>query len=294
MLAKIAVLVSVLAVTQANWLNGAMNKDQATPYTAACITGNFRPSNGDYMPQSTASPFKVIVRAAKDGRYYPGDPVIVKIRSINPNTLFESYHIRGDCSKPVFSGNFTCEGGKESNYCNEDKNPNRKVDAITNVNNTLKSEVKCIWTPPNHSIGNVQFSATVVESHEKFWTGVLSKVIKPSLSVISYEAHQDQIVKAKMAEFQKLSQNAMRQYKQMMAGMAGQSGGSPFSSLFGGAQKTNQNQQANPAMQMMSGFLQNQRQGRGMGQQQSWGNRFNMGESQGGEANENPMFGGAW
>jgi len=244
----LSLLAAVLAVAAARaaqpapaqdlqWATGAKNNDTTTPYSSACVTGNYRPTHGNIMPQNSPSPYTVTVYTNMGGAlseaffYQAGQEYTVKISGNGlPITAF---HFRGDNSEPTFNGSISCVGGKLSNFCNDASNPLSKVEAVTNVDVAPKAEVTCTWRAPDHSIGGVQFVATIVQNYDQFWTGVRSQAIIPAASMMSYAEHQQRVMQEKMALARVQSAALMKQMNAMIANAKKQHGQSSMGGMNG-------------------------------------------------------------
>ncbi|KAK7093221.1 putative defense protein 3 isoform X1 [Littorina saxatilis] len=171
-----AVVVAVVVAMTNAYPNGAPTLQMNMMMNSMCTTGNMRPGhtrNGQfYMPQNTPAPFTLTVDNANIP-YKTGSKVRVTLTA-KPGKSFKGFFITGDGEDAPagLQGTFEAALGtqaKPARFCRQ---------GITHTNNLTKTAVTVLWSPNvNYTHGKIQFKATVVESFERFYTGVLSNTV---------------------------------------------------------------------------------------------------------------------
>lgn len=220
-----------------------------------CTTGNLRPKHSFrgqlLLPQTSAPPATLRVENA-NVRYGPASPKIKVTLQAEAGKVFKGFFISGD-GEDVRGFEGTFEPDQTSADARSAKAVKSCVHGITHGDSNPKTSVSVLWTPPaNYTYGRVQFKATVVESYDKFWTGVLSNFIDPSPGLPTQTEYADQKAREMQQQFQKMmggvgqGQNAgaglmntdmMNNLRNMMSGLGGvpNGGGAPnFGHLFQG------------------------------------------------------------
>jgi len=284
-----------------------------------CMSGNFRPKNGQFMPQADKSPFTVDVTSPSIMMYRPGQLVTVQI-TIPAGKSIRGFFLHGDNSQPTFGGKLTCDKDA-TNKPVATKVTVCGTQGMTHVDETEKtSNIVCKWNPPSFSVGKVQFSATIVVNRTTFYTGVLSEVtLDPAPNTQTYEQKQQELMdqaKRQAAQYQTMLKNMMgnmgnmgnmmgnmmgnnRQQKaggnaggnnmmanmmKQMMGQMGQRGGNTAGNMGGMGGMGGQNQNMNAFTQMFNSMKQQQQ---GQQQQNNWMRQWgNNGGEGAGEARE--------
>ncbi|XP_055955451.1 putative ferric-chelate reductase 1 [Patella vulgata] len=159
----------VLCFCLAVYLNKGTCYMTGAPF-GTCLT--MYPHHGSAVHQTTDTPFTITVDKAT---YLPDDELTVVIGSANDTTFkgleLKVHRLIGN--QEVLEGQFTqfnttklqtqnCFGG--------DKN------LITHTNNNTVTSLTIKWRAPSENIGDIQFTATVVESFSVFWFNVKAVV----------------------------------------------------------------------------------------------------------------------
>ncbi|KAK3731592.1 hypothetical protein RRG08_007671 [Elysia crispata] len=205
-------------------MNNASNPVEAL--SSFCTTGNFRPNHGDFLPQATPAPYTIKVFSPSGQIYKPGQAVSVTIESTAAGKL-KGFFLQGDATEASFAGDLNCAGyGHQVNFCGKS--------GITHSDATPKTLVQCTWTPPDFQIGQVQFTATIVENFSTFWTGVKSEVnLSPDPTTMTYEQKSLQLREQLMSQFQHGAPNLANRLQSQL-------GPNGLSGLFGQSQKQGQ------------------------------------------------------
>lgn len=177
MLTLVLTLASLLAVTLA-FPNGA-RIPQDKQMDSMCTTGNQRPfhttpDNQLIMPQPGPAPVTLTARA-NNNPYRSGSVFRVILKAARGQT-FKGFFITADAEDAKFGvkGVFSAEGphrtrAKSTMFCSP---------GITHTNSQPKNQVVITYrVPANFTHGTIQFKATVVMDHAKFYTGVLSNSV---------------------------------------------------------------------------------------------------------------------
>ncbi|XP_059178929.1 putative defense protein [Physella acuta] len=212
-----AILLCAIMMASCHGFNFNNGNNFMDALSSHCTSGNFRPNNGDHMPQATPAPYTITVVSPSGTMYSPGQEVTITIEGARNATgvrKFQGFFIQGDVTKASFSGDITCGAdGHNVTYCGKP--------GAGNTNDLPKEKVVCKWTPPDFQMGTLQFVATIEENFSTFWTGVKSETnLSPDPSTMTYEQKALQMREKLLRQMQGLT------------GFAGQNQ-NPFAGIFG-------------------------------------------------------------
>ncbi|XP_069823662.1 putative ferric-chelate reductase 1 [Dendropsophus ebraccatus] len=135
--------------------------------TPACDT--MMPSHQGNGAQTTTSPYSITVSRKN---FSPGDVITVTITASGSNSfkgfLLQARAVGGNW----MTGTFTTSDSNAQLICGSQSNS-----AVSHRNSNAKTSITASWTAPEGA-GPVQFTATVVQSFNTFWTGVQSDIIQ--------------------------------------------------------------------------------------------------------------------
>ncbi|KAK6174642.1 hypothetical protein SNE40_017879 [Patella caerulea] len=135
-----------------------------------CLT--MYPHHGSAVHQTTETPFTITVDKAT---YQPDEELTVVIGSAN-DTIFRGLELkvhRLTGNQEILEGQFTQFNStklKTQNCFGGEKN------LITHSNNNTVTSLTITWQAPSQNIGDIQFTATIVESFSVFWFNVKAAV----------------------------------------------------------------------------------------------------------------------
>ncbi|CAG5115120.1 unnamed protein product [Candidula unifasciata] len=181
-------------------------------FSSYCTSGNFRPSHGNILAQSSPAPYNITVTSPAGNIYKPGQIVTITIEGTKtPNRKsFKGFFLQGDSTQASFAGDITCgDKGKKATFCGKS--------GATHVSAVVKDSIVCQWTPPDFQLGRVQFVATIVANFSTFWTGVKSSsTLLEDPTTMTYEEKSKQV-----------REQMMRQFQQGASGLGSPAGQSP-------------------------------------------------------------------
>ncbi|NXU58541.1 FRRS1 reductase, partial [Turnix velox] len=129
--------------------------------------------NYEAEPQTSAPPYLITVSF---DNFEPENEVQVTLEALKDG--FKGFHlqareIEGDAPVGTFKITDPNTKGLE---CHNVTNS-----AVSHTNSDVKKKITTTWIAP-HDVRDLQFIATVVQDLEKFWVGIQSKTLTPSLS----------------------------------------------------------------------------------------------------------------
>ncbi|XP_046381171.1 putative defense protein 3 [Haliotis rufescens] len=126
-----------------------------------------RPMHNETLPQSTCSPFQIVVNATE---YGPEQPINI---TIHGNGLpFRGFLVTADTTTGMFDGTClnTSADAKAVPNC-----------GMTHSSSVDKTSVTLLWYPPTIvHVGSIQFKLVVVKEYSTYWSDVRSSVLTPS------------------------------------------------------------------------------------------------------------------
>ncbi|NWI11199.1 FRRS1 reductase, partial [Crypturellus soui] len=144
------------------------------PQTNTSIDCDSLLPNYEAEPQTSTPPYLI---ALSFDQFEPGNEIQVTLEALK-EASFKGFHLQArevEGDVPVGTFKITDPNTKGLD-CH-----NMTNSAISHANSDLKKKITTTWIAP-HDTRELQFIATVVQDLEKFWVGVQSKTVTPTLA----------------------------------------------------------------------------------------------------------------